>query len=264
MQSKIFKINYLGNEFEISTLYRDSGNELIFFIHGLGCAKESFENAWQFSELNDFSLLSLDLVGFGDSSRIRDFSYTMEAQAEICNLLIDEIKPEKIHIVAHSMGGAVGLFMAEKISDKLVSFMNVEGNLIDEDCGLLSRKTINVSYEKFRDKLFPQIKFFAKKANDVGSQLWYEWSEKADELGFYKSSVSLVEWTDSGELLNKFNELNCKKVYFHGEKSAVKKLLLKLQSFEDLKIIPISNSGHFVMNDNSGEFYWNLAKEIKA
>ena len=74
----------------------------------------------------------------------------------------------------------------------------------------------------------------------------------------------MVKWTDSRDLLKKFNELKCKKVYFHGEKSPVINLLHKLRRFKELKIIPISNSGHFVMNDNPKEFYLNLAKELKC
>jgi len=64
------------------------------------CTKKSFE-------FNDFSLLAIDLIGFGDSSKPQNFSYTMENQAEICKLVLDEIKANKVHIVSHSMGGAI-------------------------------------------------------------------------------------------------------------------------------------------------------------
>ena len=262
MDSKIFKINYHDKELILSTNYRESGSELLFFIHGLGCAKESFDNAWDFSELDDFSLMSIDLLGFGNSSKPQDFSYSMEEQAEISRLLINKINPKKVHIVVHSMGGAIGILLAEKISEKLGTFINIEGNLIDEDCGLMSRKAAGVSYEKFRDFLFPQIKSFAKNAKDNGSNLWVKWAEKADDLGFYKSSQSLVELSDSGKLLKKYKDIKCKKIYFYGERSPVLNLVSKLQKSDDIKIISVPNSGHFVMNDNPEELYKTVAFEL--
>ncbi len=69
MNSKTFKINYNEKQLETSVNYKESGKEVIVFIHGLGCSKESFDAAFDFPQFNDFSLLAVDLVGFGDSSK---------------------------------------------------------------------------------------------------------------------------------------------------------------------------------------------------
>ncbi len=135
-------INYKGKQVNLSTKFRNSNNELIFLIHGLGSSKESFEHIWDCSLFQDYSILTLDLVGFGNSSKPNDFSYTMEEQAEICKLLLDEFEHPKIHIVAHSMGGAVGLLLVESLKDRLISFINIEGNLVGEDCRLVSKRAI--------------------------------------------------------------------------------------------------------------------------
>ncbi len=259
MNLKIIKINYQGKELEISTNLNESGKEFVIFIHGLGCAKESFDDIFVFSRFNDFSLLAIDLIGFGDSSKPKDFSYTMEDQAEICKLLLDEFNPKKVHIVAHSMGGAIGLLLAEKLSDKLVSFTNIEGNLISEDCGLLSRKTISVPIEDFKNKVFDELKSSIAESKDKGLQLWLKWNEKSDTLAFYRSSESLVEWSDSGKLLEKFKNLKIKKVYIYGDRNSGMKVL---DDLGDIKKIEISNSGHFVMNDNPEEFYTRLSDFI--
>ena len=147
MSSKTIKINCKQKDFELSLKLREYSREFIIFIHGLGCTKESFDDLWNFTALfKDLSLLTFDLVGFGNSSRPKDFSYTMEDQAEICKVLLDTFKPDKVHLVAHSMGGAIGLILAENIRDKAASFINIEGNLISEDCGPLSRKATSASF----------------------------------------------------------------------------------------------------------------------
>ncbi|MDE1834638.1 MAG: hypothetical protein KGH64_04835 [Candidatus Micrarchaeota archaeon] len=71
------KINYQGRELEISTKHRKAGKDYIVFIHGWGCSKESFDNAFSSPELKGFSLLSFDLLGCGSSTRPKDFSYAM-------------------------------------------------------------------------------------------------------------------------------------------------------------------------------------------
>jgi pimeloyl-ACP methyl ester carboxylesterase len=228
----------------------------------LGCAKESFDDLWNFTGLfQDFSLLTFDLPGFGDSDRPKDFSYTMQDQAEICKALLDTLKPEKVHIVAHSMGGAIGLLLAENTKDKKASFINIEGNLISEDSGLLSRKPIRVSFEEFEKKVFNELKYFIGRSRDRSSQLWLRWYEKSDILAYHRSSRSLVEWSDSGNLLNKFEELSVNKVYVYGEKNSRLKVLDTLQK---IRKISISKSGHFPMIDNPEEFYSTLSEVLNA
>jgi pimeloyl-ACP methyl ester carboxylesterase len=107
-------IHYNGNPVDVAVQFRNGIRELIVFIHGLGCSKDSFANVWDFADLKKYSLLTLDLVGYGYSSKPLDFSYDIAEQAEICHLVLNHFEFDAIHIVAHSMGGAVGLLLAEK------------------------------------------------------------------------------------------------------------------------------------------------------
>ena len=157
------------------------------------------------------------------------------------------------------MGGAIGLLLAEKLSNKLISFTNIEGNLVSEDCGLLSRKTISVSFEEFKKNVFAELKSEIKELNNKSSKLWLEWIEKSNTLAFYSSSGSLVKWSDSRKLLAKFKNLKTKNVYFYGDKNSEMKVLNELGN---MRKIEIYNSGHFVMNDNPEQFYTRLGDLI--
>jgi pimeloyl-ACP methyl ester carboxylesterase len=232
--------------------FKSSSNSFVIFLHGLACSGDSFRNLFDYNYFPDASLLVLDLVGFGQSSKPDDFSYTMENQASLCEQLLGEFSFKKLHIVAHSMGNAIALLISQNIVSKVQSFANLEGNLISEDCGLLSRGIIEVSLAEYQNCNFkshlyefarhPQLRFNQTTANAV-----------------YKSSLSLVQWSDSVELLLQYKNLACKKCYFWGEENADMPVLKELVG---MKTVMISRSGHGMMTDNPEAFYMALAEFI--
>jgi len=250
MNQTTVAIEVEGRTYNISVCYRAASKDLMLFLHGLGCSKDSFKDVWDHKDFKGCSLLTFDLIGFGHSAKPRDFGYTMEDHAAACNALIRHFPENRYHIVAHSMGGAIGLLLADHIRDSLVSFVNVEGNLIGEDCGLISRRTIGVSYEIFEKKMFPQYEKQFQGNASLPLAL-----DMASPLAFYKSSESLVAWSESGRLLEKFKGLECKKAYFFGELSTG---IMVVSMLDDIEKRRISDSGHFLMNENPDEFYTNL------
>jgi pimeloyl-ACP methyl ester carboxylesterase len=258
MKSKRMSVEFQGKPVRISLFHRERGTELILFIHGLGCAKESFELAFLSPELEGFSLLAPDLVGFGDSSKPKYFSYWMEDHAAVLKLSVGKIRVQKIHIVAHSMGSVVGLLLAEKLRDIVDSFFSVEGNIIAEDCGLISRRTASVSFEDFRSGLFDAMKSEVQAACDEKVMLWLG---KADPLAFHRSAVSLVGWSDSGTLLQKFEAIPKRAFYVYGERNSGLAVLGKLRKAQ---IIGIPESGHFSMLENPRGFYRAIAEHISS
>ena len=126
MEKLIFPIAHGGSHYEVSTAFRKRGGELLLLLHGLGCSKESFRDIWFRDELIDYSIMSLDFLGFGDSSKPDKFSYRMEDQASVCAEVMKEISSKKVHIVAHSMGGAIGLLLPSALLNSALTFANLE------------------------------------------------------------------------------------------------------------------------------------------
>lgn len=248
------EINYNDEKIVLSTKYKRGNSELVVFIHGLGCSKDSFSDVWNFKEFEKYSILTFDLVGFGDSSKSNVFSYEINEQAKICKLLLDKFKHTKIHVVAHSMGGAVGVLLTQLIKDRLVSFVSIEGNLIGEDCKV-SRKTSKIPFEKFKNSVFYEFKSKALESKSFESRLWGKMFEKCDPESFYKSAKSLVKWSESNELLKIFCDLKVNKAYIYGEKNSNMLILKKLNN---IKKVCISKGAHFNMNENPKEFYKKL------
>ncbi len=249
----MIKISYKGNNFEIAYNLRKEAEESIIFIHGLGCSKDSFKEVWNLPEFKNYTILTFDLLGFGDSSKPKTFSYTMEEHAEICKLIVEELELEKIYLVGHSMGGAIGLLLIEKIPSLIISFVNLEGNLIAEDC-TFSREAVRYSLEEFEKRIFEEFKSRIKDTTDF-NRVYYNWLSKSDAYAFYRSSESLTKWSDSGKLLKKFVELDIKKSYVFGETNKNSPVIKML---DDVPKIEIANSGHFMMCDNPEETYQKL------
>jgi pimeloyl-ACP methyl ester carboxylesterase len=232
----------------LATLSRDGGKDLVLLLHGIGCVKESFAALWDAPELDGLALLAPDLPGHGASQGLPPESWTMEGMAAaLRELLAERIEDgRRLHLVAHSLGGAVGLLLAEQCPIPLASFVNVEGNLVAEDCDLLSRRTAEMDLALFRDRKFDRLKARARAAEDPGLRAWAGWVEACPAEAFHASARSLVAWSDGGELLRIFRSLAVPKAYVTGERSANPAVLARLGAIER---VSVADCGHFVMTE---------------
>ena len=241
-----------GYRFNFVLDYKPGSDNLILFIHGLACTRDTFSNVLAEKHFKGSSLLLIDLIGYGKSARPVDFSYSMEDQALLTEKLLVDIAIPRLHIVTHSMGTAVGLLLSPGLFERAESFVNIEGNLIDADCGMLSRKIEATTLEDYQERLFPRH----RRIYSGGKLLAFD---KTTPLAVHKSACSLVQWSDSGELLDRFLNLECKRCYIWGEQNSDMPVLERLGSTPKFMI---PNSGHGMMIDNPKEFYLTLANFI--
>lgn len=229
-------------------LFNPRSDEVILFLHGLGCSSDSFSNLFDKDYFQDKSLLLIDLPGFGESSKPELFTYSMEDTAAVVETLISILPFFKIHIAAHSMGGAVALLFSNKFYEKVISFSNIEGNLIKEDCGLMSSGIVSVPFEDYSSVVFPaQVKEF-----EGHNQFRFN---STTAKAVYKSASSLVNWSCSGKLLEKFVLLKNRKCYFYGEENSSMPVLREI---EGITSFMIHGAGHAMMTENPEEFYSKL------
>lgn len=251
-------IRYNGKPVKLHYKYRRTGGELLLFIHGLACSKESFYEAWNQKILKKYSLLAVDLPGFGKSDRPEDFSYSLLDHAGVLFELVRKIPHKRIHLVGHSMGGAIAVLLAQKNSKRFPSLMNVDGCLGSQNSSQ-QQQILPPTFEEFSEKLALRIEYSKGKPEENGYKLWYQWSRSSDPTGFQKSDESLIQLTRNGKIIDAFFSLPIKKVYFYPDRDGMPRAL---KNAKKIKTIQISNSGHFIMNDNPDEFYKKLAKEL--
>lgn len=222
------------------------------FLHGLGCMKENFAPLWDAPGLAGAALLAVDLPGHGASHALPPDSWTMQGMAAcVEDLLIGQgLAGRRLHLVVHSMGGAVGLLLTQSAELHFASFINVEGNLIASDCGLLSRRTAEMELEEFRGGKFDKLKASAHKSGDQVIRQWAEWMDTCNADALHASARSVVEWSDSGRLLEIFAHLAMPTAYVYGDQSANPDVLARLEAVPKHKV---AECGHFVMTEKPAE-----------
>jgi pimeloyl-ACP methyl ester carboxylesterase len=246
--SKTKKLKYGNSCVGISYKLRHGERDSIVFIHGLGANKDCYQNIWYIPEFSNYTVLTFDLPGFGDSDKPRSLSYTMEEYSDILLLLVGALNLGRFHLITHSMGGAIGLLLAQRAKSIILSLINLEGNLIGDDC-TLSRDVAQYSLEDFENIAFQKLK---KTILDSGELSFASYLAKSDPYAFFRSSESLVKWSDSEELLGIFLKIAIPRYYIFGQRNMNAPVIKRLDSIPML-IIP--GAGHVMMIDNPADFY---------
>ncbi len=255
------------NSTQITCLFHKRGDDAIVFIHGFGSSKEVFVEAFETEKLQSFTMLSMDLIGFGESDKPPRFSYRMSEQASILKKAIAHLGVDRFHIVAHSMGGIVGIELAEMMPKQICSFINLEGNLTIEDC------TISKQVAEMNEKYFTQRGFedfrnsIAEESQKPGNESLKDYLKslsKATPKSLHKSAISTVQESNRGDLLTRFEKLPFYKCYIYGEKNkGVFPAEEKLKQ-RGIPIFYVVDSGHSMMKENPKEFYELILKIIKS
>ena len=68
--------------------------------------------------------------------------------ARLIHPLLQRLEPSSVVLIGHSMGGATAQLAISEKPPGLIGFINVEGNLIGEDC-TFSRQATRVDFSTF-------------------------------------------------------------------------------------------------------------------
>lgn len=245
-----------GREFRLTAWFRDTGGgDLVVFVHGVGCSKRSFAEAWRRRELRDWSLLAFDLPGFGRSPRPADYSYDLADQARLLQGLLDQHASRRIHLVAHSMGGTLALLLPPRVLARLASLVLVEPRLVAASCSV-TREITALDFAHFEGEFLPQ--FRRRVAGDPRQAFDVD---LADPLAFHRSSASLVHWAGSGEMAGRFLAAACPHWFVYG---ALNAHLAELQLLPPALTVAVAGAAHFPMQDNPDGFYAALGRLLRA
>jgi pimeloyl-ACP methyl ester carboxylesterase len=243
---------------KVSCFFRRSGERAILFIHGLGAAKENFAGAFGRKELEDVTMLAADLPGFGDSGAPDDFSCGMREQAAVALETANHFGLERFHLVAHSMGGIVGIELGRLAPGRILSFINVEGNLTSEDC-TLSRRIVSMPEEEFirsgLEGLRRTLGRLFHETGDEAGEVYLSYLAKASPGALYRSARETVSASDRGDLLERFCRLPFYRCYVYGEKNRGLFPAEKMLVEAGVPVHYIPRSGHSPMDDNPDDLY---------
>jgi pimeloyl-ACP methyl ester carboxylesterase len=252
-------------EIKLAYMLRRGGPDSILFIHGLGASKDSFKPCFELDSFKDYTLAAPDLPGCGES-RWLDASYTMGYQADAVLQWITGMDLGPLTIVGHSMGGVIGIYLAEALGPQVTKFFNLEGNLTERDC-IFSGKIASLSREAFEKRGLQQFKSTLEDLMltdpSPGLKGYYKNISRCSPKALYLSALSLVNESRGSTLKERFLDLTAEKWYVFGERS-VDPSTRRFLEYHHIPYFIVPNSGHFMMEDQPRLFYEMLLKAIQS
>lgn len=119
MISYPFEVHHcaIGNNISLAYCDEGKGPKTLVFIHGLGNYLPVFKHT--INGLKDhYRCIAIDLPGNGLSSG-GELPYTMAFYAECVSRLLQQIHPEPVVMVGHSMGGHVAMMVALRYKERV-------------------------------------------------------------------------------------------------------------------------------------------------
>lgn len=103
---------------------RGSGEPALVFVHCWACDREFWrEQADEFA--NDYTVVTLDLAGHGESGRGRS-NWTVTGLAADVEAVVDDLDLDRVILIGHSMGGPVSLAAAARMPGRVEGIVAVD------------------------------------------------------------------------------------------------------------------------------------------
>jgi pimeloyl-ACP methyl ester carboxylesterase len=236
--------------------------ETILYIHGLGGSKKYLLPVLDYPELASYNVLIPDLVGHGNSSTPKNFSFSMDDQAKILHNLLNKLEiKDKLILIAHSMGGPISISLAKMQRDRIAGIVYAEGNIDIGDADFSNWVISDHTYEEWIKDGFNHL---LKQLMEDPKQRWYaEMYQMAGPVTIYKASEAIVAVSKADTLKDRLVELGVPVLVVFGEENRGKFTSEgKLGSIFPLVFIP--EAGHSMMWDNPDAFYGEVIKFIRT
>lgn len=171
--------------------------------------------------------------------------------------MLDKTGIDRFHLVGHSMGGLTALMLAHALQDRVLSFIDIEGNVAPEDC-FLSRQIVDFAAE---DPTGFFHAFIERNwhSPDYASPLYAaSLRHKVRALAVPGIFTSMVQLSDHGDLMAKFLALPFPRLFMYGEQNASLSYLPTLAE-DGVELAEIPHCGHFPMYSNPVEMWRRIA-----
>lgn len=90
--------------------------QVLLCLHGFPTSSYDYKKIWD--ELcQNFTVICFDMIGYGFSDKPADFPYTTFDQVDILEALLDHLRIEGIHILAHDYGNTITQELLSRIEE---------------------------------------------------------------------------------------------------------------------------------------------------
>lgn len=248
MDAETLDLNFAGGMVRLAYLHRSGAQPPLVCLHGFGSTKEDYADLSMRPDFQDRSLIFWDAPGCGASDVSTPKALSIPFLVEVALAACDFLGIDRFHMSGHSMGGLTALLLANKHQDRVLSFMNIEGNVAPEDC-FLSRQIIEHAADTpagFAEGFVERVRHRA----EYGSGLYAAaLPAKVRDTTYQPIFNSMVALSDEAPLMEMFTGLPCPRAFIYGAQNRHLSYLGDLPA-KGVEVIEIPHSGHFPMYSN--------------
>lgn len=255
-------IEVQGVNLHLSIIHKPSRNPPIFFLHGFGSCKEDLADVAVNPAFECCGYLAYDAPGCGHSHSDNLSATNIPFLVDVAEAVLSHFKVTTFHLIGHSMGGLTALLLARRNPSRVLSFVDIKGNLAPEDC-FLSRQIIDFPSndpDAFLDAFISR----ARSSKSYGAALYASSLRSRVRAEAVRPIFeSMVQLSDTEDLLGWFLGLPCWKMFMFGEENRGLSYLGRLKE-AGVELAEIAQSGHFPMYSNPVEMYRRIATLLKS
>lgn len=210
-----------------------------------------------------FSVLAIDLPGFGQSEKSVSFVYSYENYAKLIIKCMDHFEINHAAIIGHSMGGQIALNVAKLAPDRVSKLV-----LLGSSGYLNKAKKYMVlsTYLPFFDKF---IYYYIKKRGvkralenvfydsaSVTTDLIHEFGKPLKDRNMYKSLARLLRYREGDLSSEQLQFISVPSLLIWGEEDKVVRLHVGEKLKRDLpeaELITFKHSGHLITEERPQE-----------
>lgn len=243
-----------GVYLQINGVHRPGTGTPLVFLHGFGSTKEDYVDVVHQRELDAHPVLAYDAPGCGRTQSSDLDAVTIPFLVKVAEAVLAHHGIDRFIIIGHSMGGLTALTLAKQHPDRVVGFVNIEGNISPEDC-FLSRQIMSHTHHDPRS-------FMADFVARLEGSRFYSSSLYAASLphkvrpqAVRPIFESMVSMSDNEPLMDWFLTLPAPRMLMYGEQNNTLTYLPMLERTPGVELAEIARSGHFPMYSNAPQMW---------
>lgn len=232
----------------------------IIFIHGFVSSVYTFRRIIPLLS-EHFSIIAIDLPGFGRSEKSTSFIYTYENYGRLIAACIEHFQLDKVFLVGHSMGGQIALYTTKIIPeriDKLV-LLSSSGYLEKAKrwqryCSYLPFCEIAVNYVLNKKSVPDNLKNVLYDQTLITKELIEEFGRPLKEKNFNKSMMRLLRYREGDLTSEQLKNINKPVLLIWGREDKVVPFHIGTKLNGDLpnaELIAYEKTGHLITEEKS-------------
>lgn len=230
----------------------------LLWLHGLGESSRCFSEIIAHPALAATRALAPDLPGYGST----EWPAEPRSLADIADHLAVWLRQLAVRpiLVGHSMGGVIGVLLAERHPDAIAHLVDVDGNVSIGDCGFSGRAAA-VDLTTFILRGFAELQASVAEggATDRALAGYHSSMVLADPRSFHAHALELVEISEPETMATRLARLPVPVTYIAGSPGGACPRSCTLLDAKDITRVDIAPAGHWPFIDRPDQFAAALA-----